>query len=140
MEMRLLFKQPPAVLRPNACAPLDLRAARRAHGMRMQAKKRLRLQARLLVLALLRKEPERWAGFVPVRYDVTWFYWSGLGPDADNVVASCKALLDGCADGFGINDRYLVPGRVDRVKVKRASAHAGMVELCFRSEEGGDVE
>lgn len=75
--MRLLFKQPPAVLRPNAAAPLDLRAARRVHGMRLQAKKRLRLQARLLVMALLRKEPERWAGFVPVRYDVTWFFWAG---------------------------------------------------------------
>ena len=37
--MRLLFRQPPAVLRPNACAPLDLRAARRVHGLRMQAKK-----------------------------------------------------------------------------------------------------
>ncbi len=131
MEMRLLFKQPPAVLRPNACAPLDLRAARRVHGLRMQAKKRLRLQARLVTLALLRKEPVRWAGFVPVRYDVTWFFWAGLGPDADNVVASCKALLDGCADGFGINDRVLELGRVDRVKVKRADARAGMVELRF---------
>lgn len=131
-EMRLLFKQPPAVLRPNGSVPLDLRAARRVHGMRMQAKKRLRLQARLVVMALLRNEPERWAGFVPRVYDVTWYYWAGTGPDADNVVASCKALLDGCADGFGMNDRVLELGRVARVKVKRADSRAGMVELDFR--------
>lgn len=134
-EMVLLFRQPPAVLRPNASAPLDLRAARRVHGMRLQAKKRLRLQAKLMVLSVLRRDPEIWQGFVPARYDVTWYYWAGVGPDADNVVASCKALLDGCADGFGINDRYLVPGRVDRVKVKRADARAGMVELRFKSYE-----
>lgn len=139
-EMKLLFKQPPAVLRPNASAPLDLRAARRVHGMRLQAKKRLRLQARLLVMSVLRKEPVRWEGFVPVRYDVTWFFWAGVGPDADNVVASCKALLDGCADGFGINDRELELGMVARVRVKRADAIAGYVELCFRAEKGGEVE
>lgn len=133
--MRLLFRQPPAVLRPNASAPLDLRAARRVHGMRMQAKKRLRLQARLVVMSVLRKEPERWAGFVPARYDVTWYYWAGVGPDEDNVVASCKALLDGCSDGFGINDRVLRFGSVNRVKVKRADAVAGMVELRFTSYE-----
>ena len=137
MEMRLLFKQPPAVLRPNASAPLDLRAARRVHGMRLQAKKRLRLQAKLMALSVLRRDPEIWQGFVPVRYDVTWYYWAGVGPDADNVVASCKALLDGCADGFGINDRGLVPGRVDRVKVKRTDARAGYVEICFCAEKGG---
>lgn len=106
--MRLLFRQPPAVLRPNASAPLDLRAARRVHGMRLQAKKRLRLQAKLMVLSVLRRDPEIWQGFVPVRYDVTWFFWAGVGPDEDNVVASCKALLDGCADG--------VAHRVDRLK------------------------
>ncbi len=120
--MRLLFRQPPAVLRPNGrgCWPVRARMVKNVRG-----------QARLVVLSVLRREPERWAGFVPTRYEITWFFWAGLGPDADNVVASCKALLDGCADGFGINDRYLVPGRVDRVKVKRADARAGYVELRF---------
>lgn len=140
MEMRLLFKQPPAVLRPNASAPLDLRAARRVHGMRLQAKKRLRLQAKLMVLSVLRRDPEIWQGFVPVRYDVTWYYWAGVGPDEDNVVASCKALLDGCADGFGINDRVLRFGSVNRVRVKLADARAGYLEICFRAEKGGEVE
>lgn len=125
--MRLLFKQPPWVLRPNG----------RGHwAERARVAKRLRLQAKLMVMAVLRRDPEIWQGFVPDRYDVTWFFWAGVGPDADNVVASCKALLDGCADGFGINDRYLVPGLVDRVKVKRADARAGYVELCFRAEKG----
>lgn len=126
MEMRLLFKQPPVALRPNG---------RECWQVRARLVKKVRTQARLVVLSVLRKDPERWEGFVPVRYDVTWFYWAGKGPDADNALASCKALLDGCADGFGMNDRYLVPGRVDRVKVKRADARAGYVELRFTSYE-----
>lgn len=124
--MRLLFRQPPVALRPNGRGCWQVRA---------RLVKNLRAQARLLTLAVLRKEPERWAGFVPVRYDVTWFYWAGKGPDADNALASCKALLDGCADAFGINDRVLELGRVDRVKVKRADSVAGMVELRFTSYE-----
>ena len=123
--MRFLFRQPPGVLRPNgrghwaACA---------------RAVKRVRAQARLVVLAVLRQDAVR---FVPRRYDVTWFFWAGAGPDLDNVLASCKALLDGCADGFGVNDRELELGLVARVKVKRSDARAGYVELCFYGEEGG---
>ena len=117
--MRFLFRQPPVVLRPNG----------RGHwAARARAVKRVREEARLVVLAVLRKDAVR---FVPRRYDVTWCYWAGAGPDLDNVLASCKALLDGCADAFGVNDRELELGMVVRVKVKRSDALAGYVELKF---------
>lgn len=57
--------------------------------------------------------PEGWR---PIRYDVTWFYWGGTGPDADNALASCKAYLDGCADALGVNDRVLDCAGIHRVK------------------------
>ena len=53
---------------------------------------------------------------MPVRYDVTWFYWGGTGPDADNALASCKAYLDGCCDALGVNDRVLDCCGIHRVK------------------------
>lgn len=105
--MRLLFRQPPVALRPNGRGCWQVRA---------RLVKKVRTQARLVVLALLRKEPERWTGFVPVRYDVTWFYWGGTGPDADNALASCKAYLDGCCDALGVNDRVLDCAGIHRVK------------------------
>lgn len=33
----------------------------------------------------------------------------GQMPDADNVLASCKAYLDGIADALGVNDNVFVP-------------------------------
>jgi hypothetical protein len=120
--MRLLFRQPPWVLRPNG----------RGHwGERARVAKRLRVQARLMAMAVLRKDSAAWEGWVPASYDITWFFWAGLGPDADNVVASCKALIDGCADAFGVNDRELELGHVCRVKVKRCDVRAGYVNICF---------
>lgn len=128
MEMKLLFKQPPALLGPNG---------RACWAGRARQVKITRSGARLVVLSVLRADADQWAGWRPRVYGVTWYYWSGAGPDVDNVVARCKALLDGCADAFGINDRSLELGRVARVRVKRADARAGYVELCFCAEKGG---
>ena len=55
-------------------------------------------------------------GWKPSRYDVTWFFWGGTGPDADNALASCKAYLDGCCDVLGVNDRVLDCAGIHRVK------------------------
>lgn len=40
---------------------------------------------------------------------------SGQLPDADNVLASCKAYLDGIADALGVNDNVFVPQPVQFV-------------------------
>ena len=66
--------------------------------------------------------------FVPSRYDVTWFFWGGTGPDADNALASCKAYLDGCCDALGVNDRDLECVGISRVKDRE---QAGTVLIRF---------
>ena len=55
-------------------------------------------------------------GWLPSAYEVTWFFWGGAGPDADNALACCKAYLDGCADALGLNDRVLDCAGILRVK------------------------
>ena len=102
--------RPGRVLSPNS----------RAHWSAKQREVRVaRSRARLLMLKARRDAeelcllPEGWR---PMRYDVTWFYWGGTGPDADNALASCKAYLDGCCDALGVNDRELDCAGIHRVK------------------------
>ncbi len=121
-EVVVEFAQPAADYRPNG---------RGCRWRRARLAKRMRQLAYLGTLAVLRAEPGRWVGFVPRVYDVTWFFWAGPGPDEDNVVASCKALLDGCADALGLNDRALHLGEVFRVRVRRRDARAGRLLLRF---------
>lgn len=104
--LTVALARPGRVLSPNSRShwAAKQRVVREARGRARLLMLKARRDAEALCLL-----PEGW---MPERYDVTWFYWGGTGPDADNALASCKALLD----GFGINDRYLVPGRVDRVK------------------------
>ena len=80
--------------------------------------------------------------FVPTHYDVTWYYWGGTGPDADNALASCKAYLDGCCDALGVNDRVLDCAGIHRVKDREQE---GTVLLRFwrearADENGGSAE
>ena len=96
--LSVALSRPGRVLSPNS----------RSHwSAKQRAVREARGRARLLMLKARRDAeelcllPEGWR---PVRYDVTWFYWGGTGPDADNALASCKAYLDGCADALGVNE------------------------------------
>jgi len=108
--LSVALSRPGRVLSPNS----------RSHwSAKQRAVREARGRARLLMLKARRDAeelcllPEGWR---PVRYDVTWFYWGGTGPDADNALASCKAYLDGCADALGVNDRVLDCAGIHRVK------------------------
>ena len=121
------FAQPAADYRPNGGGNRWRRA---------RLAKKMRQEAYLVALAQLREEPLRWAAFCPRVYDLVWYFWAGPGPDEDNVVASCKALLDGCADALGVNDRKLHLGEVHRVRVQRRSPKAGRLLIRFYEEVG----
>ena len=108
--LTVALSRPGRVLSPNSRSQWSAkqRAVREARG-----------RARLLMLKARRDAeelcllPEGWR---PMRYDVTWFYWGGTGPDADNALACCKAYLDGCADALGVIDRVLDCAGIHRVK------------------------
>ena len=123
-EMRLLFEQP--------C--YELSANGRCHWRKKAALvRKVRGAAKLMTLAVKRSYYE-FDGFVPVVYDVTWYYSRGVAPDEDNLVGRCKALLDGVADALGVDDRGWHLGVVSRVKVGMRDALAGRVEITLRSE------
>lgn len=121
--------RPGRVLSPNS----------RSHwAARQRAVREARGRARLLMLRELREVewmcllPEGWR---PTRYDVTWFFWGGAGPDADNALACCKAYLDGCCDALGVNDRVLDCAGIHRVKDR---VKDGRVLIRFYREERCD--
>jgi hypothetical protein len=139
--LTVALSHPDKVLRPNG----------RAHwAVKQRAVRAARGKARFLMLKSLREfeaarlretgepglaTPRRLASetptsrsFVPSRYDVTWFFWGGTGPDADNALASCKAYLDGCCDVLGVNDRDLESAGIHRVKDRE---QAGTVLIRF---------
>lgn len=90
-----------------------------------------RTRARLLMLKEKREAEAMCllpAGWKPAQYDITWYYWGGTGPDADNALASCKAYLDGCCDALGVNDRALDCAGIHRVKDR---AQDGTVLIRF---------
>ena len=120
--LTVALARPGRVLSPNSRShwTAKQRVVREARG-----------RARLLMLKARRDAeelcllPEGWR---PMRYDVTWFYWGGTGPDADNALASCKAYLDGCADALRVNDRVLDCAGIHRVKDR---AQDGTVLIRF---------
>lgn len=68
--------------------------------------------------------------FAAKKFDVIWNY-KGRKPDLDNIVARMKPLIDGCCLAFGIDDRDLELGRVDRM---HTLTEAGTVILSFSTE------
>lgn len=108
--LSVALSRPGRVLSPNSRSHWSAkqRAVREARGRARLMMLKARRDAEELCLL-----PEGWR---PIRYDVTWFYWGGTGPDADNALASCKAYLDGCADALGVNDRVLDCAGIHRVK------------------------
>lgn len=108
--LSVVLARPGRVLSPNS----------RSHWTaRQRVVREARTRARLLMLRSKREAEELCLlpeGWKPERYDVTWFYWGGTGPDADNALASCKAYLDGCCDALGVDDRVLDCAGIHRVK------------------------
>lgn len=120
--LTVALARPGRVLSPNS----------RSHwAAKQRVVREARGRARLLMLRSKREAEEMCVlpvGWKPVRYDVTWFFWGGTGPDADNALASCKAYLDGCCDVLGVNDRVLDCAGIYRVKDRE---QAGTVLIRF---------
>ena len=120
--LTVAWARPGRVLSPNS----------RSHwSAKQRVVREARSRARLMMLKARRDAEELCLlpeGWKPSRYDVTWFYWGGTGPDADNALACCKAYLDGCADALGVNDRVLDCAGIHRVKDR---AQDGTVLIRF---------
>lgn len=121
MSMKLTV----SVLKPenkaNASMPLTREAAVRANYARMAAKRRERSDAWMaarLALCTLPCDADGRVDFKPLGYRIIWPYKT-IRPDADNVVARCKSVLDGCAMAFNVNDRDFELLGVDRVKLTK---------------------
>jgi hypothetical protein len=129
MKLEIEFPHPDKVLSPNTQVPLTARGARVHNLKRVEAKKKAREGAFLRAFAATLSLPQR--NFPAREVSVTWYY-KGIIPDFDNVVARLKPLIDGCAMAFGINDRDLELGRVRRVHT--LGKNAGKLFLIFDTE------
>ena len=129
MNLDIEFPHPDMVLSPNTQVPLTARGARVHNLKRVEAKMKAREGAFLRAFAATLNLPQR--NFPAREFSATWYY-KGIIPDIDNVVARLKPLIDGCAMAFGINDRELELGRVRRVHT--LGKQAGTVVLHFDTE------
>ena len=130
MRLEIVLPHPDKALSPNAARALSPRAAAAQNAVKMRLVKEVRHGACVRARVALNACQQR--NFPAEEVDVTWYY-KGVRPDFDNVVARCKAIIDGCADAFGINDRVLELGRVRRVH--DLGIHAGTVALTFKYGE-----
>ena len=129
MQLSITFPHPSNALSPNAKAPLQPRAAAGLNARKMRIKTETRHAAFVLANKALNSVPQR---NMPAReVEVCWYY-KGVCPDVDNVVARLKPLIDGCAQAFGINDRDIELGRVRRVH--SLGTEAGTLTLTFNTE------
>jgi hypothetical protein len=112
MKLDIEFPHTDRVLSPNSHAPLTARGAQMHGIIKASTKTKTRNAAYFRALRALATVPQR--TFPAAFVEVTWYY-KGVQPDVDNVVARLKPLIDGCAMAFGINDRDLELGRVRRV-------------------------
>jgi crossover junction endodeoxyribonuclease RusA len=46
---------------------------------------------------------------IPVKMQITFCPPDARRRDRDNMIASCKALMDGLSDAIGIDDRHFIP-------------------------------
>lgn len=129
MKLEIEFPHPDRVLSPNTQVPLTVWGARVHNLKRVEAKKKAREGAFARAFAATLNLPQR--NFPAREVNVTWYY-KGMIPDIDNVVARLKPLIDGCAMAFGINDRDLELGRVRRVHT--LGKNAGKLFLIFDTE------
>ena len=129
MKLDITFPHPDRILSPNGGAPLTTRGAKGHALAKMGVKMKTRDSAFICAMQALNTVPQR--NFPAREFSATWYY-KGVIPDIDNVVARLKPLLDGCAQAFGINDRDLELGRVRRVHT--LGKQAGTLVLHFDTE------
>lgn len=130
MRLEIAFPHPNGALSPNAYRSLKPVAAARQNAKRMRLVEESRRVAFLRARAALNSCAQH--NFSADEVDIVWYY-KGVKPDFDNVVACCKSIIDGCADAFGINDRTLELGRVRRVHA--LDERAGTLVLTFKKGE-----
>lgn len=96
---RITMRQPPVAVRPNGGG---------SWRVKHFAVKALRADAKLLARAAWGQQPPMKRAW----FRVTWCALGHMAPDPDNIIASVKAILDGCQDaGVVANDRALWPER-----------------------------
>ncbi len=122
MEITLSLPHPPRAASPNG-----------GHGhwrAAWRAKKAMRLHACLAMLACMR---EAGGGaetlFTPTRYRIRYYY-KGTPRDVDNMLAGCKAYLDGAADACRVNDRVFRCAGIEPVHALH-DPRCGTVEIIF---------
>lgn len=106
--MKIDLPWPAPVLWPNGPRP-------RNHGHMASVTAKHRQWAHWATLDALPPYylPGAWAGGdIPVTI-VVHAKAKGPLPDRDNCIAACKAMLDGVADGLGVNDRLFGTPRVE---------------------------
>lgn len=131
MKLTLNFAHPEN--KANSRMPGTRAAAVKANYVRMAIKKKERNAGYIAATGAVRDLPPvdgKVQEFKPLWYRIVWYY-KGVKPDADNIVARCKHVLDGCAFGFGVNDATWEFGGVQRVHDK---ARGGEVEIIFSDE------
>lgn len=124
------FKHPDKILSPNAHAPLKPEAAVKLRYKQINVKQQVKTAAMMQVRSYLGVRK-----FRPASYELVWYY-KGISPDADNCLARCKALLDGCAAALGVDDREMDCTGIRRVHTLERGV-AGMVDVVFTGEWKG---
>lgn len=107
-------------LPPKECSPNW-----RGHwAQRFKATKQARHAARILTVDARNRAYREWApadyAHRRLKVSLTFVLPDNRKRDDDNLVASVKALLDGCADGLGVNDNQFEIVRLTRT-VDRAN-------------------
>ena len=142
--MKLLIDVLKPVNKANASVPLTREAAVRANYARIAAKRKERdsgWMAARRALCTLPCDANGRVAFVPLGYRIVWPYKSVM-PDADNVVARMKNVMDGICLAFNIDDRYLELRGVQRVKATKENAlelNAKRVYIEFDDMKGGEA-
>lgn len=130
-DITFSFPHPGRILRPNfgqANRYAVAAARKKAKNLAFWTAKEQREELRLLhCWCSVWTRPE-WH----LPYSVTWYYIRGCAPDEDNILASCKAYLDGIAAAAGINDRDFHLAEIRRVKDRDK---AGTVEITFIDDD-----
>jgi hypothetical protein len=123
--MDITLPHPPKELNPNASHPVTRQGAIVANKRRISAKQHARKVAYFATLQMLdgkRPPADSWS-----KYRVTWYY-KGICPDDDNVLARCKYYKDGACLALGIDDRTLHLVSIDIVHDKE---RAGTMTLAI---------
>lgn len=120
MKIVVEYPRPNKKLSPNA--RLCWRGA-------MKVKKDTRLDAYIRTRNAI-ANTEGGEDFKPTGYKLIW-YFKGTPADADNCLANCKAVIDGAASAFGINDRFLEVKGIARI---RAASNEKRIKLIFDDE------